>query len=170
MASSSKKVCVVGAGVSGLVSARELRREGHDVTVMEQSSGVGGQWLYDPRTDAGDPLGVAGAHSSVYASLRLNTPRESMGFSDFPFVYPSNDDDGTGGDARRYPGHAEFLRYIGAFCDAFGLMDVVRLNTKVLYVGLLAPGERSIYIGDTSCQIVHLQLLWSYNPPWHANI
>jgi len=137
MASSSKKVCVVGAGVSGLVSARELRREGHEVTVMEQSSGVGGQWLYDARTDSGDPLGVAGVPSSIYASLRLNTPRESMGFSDYPFVYPSIDDDD--GDARRYPGHAEFLRYIRGFCDAFGLMDAVRLNTKVLHVGLLAP-------------------------------
>ncbi|CAO1948554.1 unnamed protein product [Urochloa humidicola] len=132
---SSKKVCVVGAGVSGLASARELLREGHDVTVMEQSSGVGGQWLYDPRTDAGDPLGVAGAPSSIYASLRLNAPRDGMGFSDFPF-YPKND--GTG-DTRRYPGHGEFLRYIKDFCDAFGLMDVVRLNTNVLHVGLAAP-------------------------------
>jgi cation diffusion facilitator CzcD-associated flavoprotein CzcO len=123
---SSKKVCVVGAGMSGLVSARELRREGHDVTVMEQSDGVGGQWLYDARTDASDPLGVAGVHSSIYASLRLNTPRESMDFSDFPF-YPSSD---RTGDARRYPGHAEFLRFIRDFCDAFELMDVVRLNTK----------------------------------------
>ncbi|CAN6180853.1 unnamed protein product [Urochloa humidicola] len=68
-----KKVCVVGAGVSGLASARELRREGHDVTVMEQSAGVGGQWLYDPATDGGDTLSTAGAHSSIYASLRLNT-------------------------------------------------------------------------------------------------
>jgi cation diffusion facilitator CzcD-associated flavoprotein CzcO len=134
MASSSKKVCVVGAGVSGLVSARELRREGHDVTVMEQSGGIGGQWLYDPRTDADDALG---AHSSIYASLRLNTPRESTGFSDFPFAYPSNDD--GAGDGRRYPGHAEFLRYIRRFCDAFGLMDAVRLNTKVLHVAPLAP-------------------------------
>nr|CAB3451688.1 unnamed protein product [Digitaria exilis]CAB3451696.1 unnamed protein product [Digitaria exilis] len=73
------------AGVSGLASARELLREGHAVTVMEQSAGVGGQWLYDPATDAGDPLGAAGVHSGVYASLRLNAPRDSMGFSDFPF-------------------------------------------------------------------------------------
>ncbi|CAN6196642.1 unnamed protein product, partial [Urochloa humidicola] len=123
-----KKVCVVGAGVSGLVSARELRREGHDVTVMEQSGGVGGQWLYDPATDAG----VAGAHSSIYASLRLNTAREAIGFSDFPF-YPNKD--GTGDD-RRYPCHGEFLRYIRDFCGAFGLMDAVRLNTKVLHVGM----------------------------------
>jgi choline dehydrogenase-like flavoprotein len=94
-----KKVCVVGGGVAGLASARELRREGHHVTVMEQSAGVGGQWLYDTRTDGGDPLGTAGAHSSIYASLRLNTPTEVVGFSDFPF-HPKSD---GGGDARLYP-------------------------------------------------------------------
>ncbi|CAL4898039.1 unnamed protein product [Urochloa decumbens] len=132
---SSKKVCVIGGGMSGLASARELLREGHDVTVMEQIGGVGGQWLYDPRTDAGDPLGTAGVHSSMYTSVRLISPREMTCFSDFPF-FPKND--GTG-DARRYPGHAEFLRYIRDFCEAFGLMDVVRLNAKVLHVGLAAP-------------------------------
>ncbi|TVU40259.1 hypothetical protein EJB05_13712, partial [Eragrostis curvula] len=115
----SKKVCVVGAGVSGLVSARELRREGHDVTVMEQCGGVGGQWLYDRRTDV---------HSCIYASLRLILPRQAMSFSDFLF-YPRD-----GGDARRYPGHGEFLRYIRDYCDKFGLMDAVRLHTKVLRV------------------------------------
>ncbi|KAL6880328.1 hypothetical protein ACP4OV_011893 [Aristida adscensionis] len=130
----SKKVCVVGAGVSGLAAARELRREGHAVTVMEQGAGVGGQWLYDPAVDAGDPLGAAGVHSGIYASLRLNTPREAIGFSDFPF-FPTH-----GGDARRHPGHGEYLRYIRDFCDAFGLMDAVRLNTKVLHVGV-APGD-----------------------------
>ncbi|KAL6911434.1 hypothetical protein ACP4OV_000239 [Aristida adscensionis] len=135
----SKKVCVVGAGVSGLISARELRREGHEVTVMEQSDGVGGQWLYDPRTDSGDPLGPAGVLSGVYASLRLNSPREAMGFSDFPF-YPRN-----GGDGRRFPGHGEFLRYIRDFCNAFGLMDAVRFDTTVVHVGV-APGA-----GDDGC-------------------
>ncbi|XP_040384866.1 flavin-containing monooxygenase FMO GS-OX-like 8 [Oryza brachyantha] len=124
------KVCVVGAGVSGLAAARELRREGHDVAVLEQSGGVGGQWRYDAATDGADPLGVAGVHSSVYGSLRLLAPRELMGFSDFPFL-PT--DDGSG-DARRFPGHGEFLRFIRDFCDAFGLMDAVRLSTKVLCV------------------------------------
>nr|CAB3451689.1 unnamed protein product [Digitaria exilis] len=133
MASSKKKkVCVVGAGVSGLASARELLREGHDVTVMEQSGDVGGQWLYDTRVDAGDPLGAAGVHSSMYSSVRLFTPRQVTGFSGFPF-YPSSS---GAGDARRYPCHGEFLRYIRDFCHAFGLMDTIRLNTKVLRVGV----------------------------------
>ncbi|PAN09292.1 hypothetical protein PAHAL_2G006900 [Panicum hallii] len=137
------KVCVVGAGVAGLAAARELLREGHDVTVMEQSGGVGGQWLYDPATDAGDPLGTAGAHSSIYASLRLNSPREVIGFSDFPF-YPKND---RGGDARRFPRHGEFLRYIRDFCDAFGLMDAVRLNTRVAHVGMAPRSDDGGILG-----------------------
>lgn len=135
MRSSSKKVCVVGAGPSGLVSARELLREGHQVTVIEQSHGVGGQWLYD----GGHGVGVQSS-SSIYASLRLITPREIMGFSDFPF-YAKVGSDGDG-DARRFPGHREFLRYIRDVCDAFGLMESVRLNTRVLRISMeTAPAD-----------------------------
>ncbi|XP_052140232.1 flavin-containing monooxygenase FMO GS-OX-like 9 [Oryza glaberrima] len=132
---SSKKVCVVGAGMAGLAAARELRREGLDVTVLEQSAGVGGQWLYDAATDGGDPLGMASVHSSIYSSLRLNSPREVGGFSDFPFR-PTN---GGGGDVRRYPVHGELLRYIREFCDVFGLMDAVRLDTTVVRVAMAPP-------------------------------
>ncbi|KAM0829685.1 hypothetical protein ACQ4PT_066725 [Festuca glaucescens] len=130
MRSSSMTVCVVGAGLSGLVSARELLREGHEVTVIEKSHGVGGQWLYD------DGHGMQS--SSVYASLRLISPREAMGFSDFPFHAKVGGD----GDARRYPGHREFLRYIRDFCDTFGLMDAVRFNTTVQRISMVpAPGD-----------------------------
>lgn len=135
----SKSVCVVGAGMAGLAAARELRREGHAVTVMEQSGDVGGQWLYDPRTDAEDPLGAAvpvRVPSSIYACLRLISPREAMGFSDFQFL-PR---DGDGRDPRRFPAHRELHCYLRDFCDAFGLMDAVRLNTRVLRV---APAPMS---------------------------
>nr|BAJ98316.1 predicted protein [Hordeum vulgare subsp. vulgare] len=110
-----KAVCVIGAGMAGLAAARELRREGHDVTVLEQSGDVGGQWLYDPRTDGADPLGAAApvkVHSGVYASLRLISPRQSTGFSDFPFC-PK-----TGRDNRRFPGHREVHLYLKDFCAA----------------------------------------------------
>ncbi|TVU40267.1 hypothetical protein EJB05_13723, partial [Eragrostis curvula] len=130
----AKKVCVVGAGISGLASAHELCHEGHHVTVMEQSPGVGGQWLYDPVPDGGDPLDTAGVQSSIYSSLRLNFPRQVASFTDFPF-YPRE-----GGDARRYPAHGEYFQYIRDFCDAFGLMDAVRLNTRVVRVAM-APRD-----------------------------
>ncbi|KAM0924120.1 hypothetical protein ACQ4PT_005108 [Festuca glaucescens] len=125
----SKKVCVIGAGMAGLAAAHELRREGHDLTVLEQSGDIGGQWLYDPRSDGADPLGTAApvrVHSSIYASLRLISPRQTTGFTDFPFS-PKN-----GRDNLRYPGHREVHLYLKDFCDAFGLMEVVRLDTRVL--------------------------------------
>jgi hypothetical protein len=136
----SKKVCVVGAGMSGLVTARELLREGLSVTVMEQSGDVGGQWLYDQRTDGDDPLGATApvkVHSSMYASMRLMSPRECMGFSDFQFVPRPG---AAGRDARRFPGHREVYCYLKDFCAAFGLADAFRLNTRVVGVAMAACG------------------------------
>ncbi len=37
------RVGIIGAGLSGLVAARTLRQEGHDVLVVEKSRGVGGR-------------------------------------------------------------------------------------------------------------------------------
>ncbi|XP_037410862.1 flavin-containing monooxygenase FMO GS-OX-like 8 isoform X2 [Triticum dicoccoides] len=147
----SKKVCVIGAGMAGLAAARELRREGHDVTVLEQSGDVGGQWLYDPRTDADDALGVAApvkVHSSIYASLRLISPRQTTGFTDFPFCPKSGRDD------RRFPGHREVHLYLKDFCDAFGLMEAVRLNTRVLHAAMTPACKwavRSMDLGIGEC-------------------
>lgn len=133
----SKNVCVIGAGPSGLVAARELRKEGHKVVVLEQNYDVGGQWLYEPNVQGEDPLGknhFLKVHSSVYDSLRLASPREIMGFSDFPFLVRK------GRDMRRFPSHRELLQYLKDFCDWFGLREMIRFNTRVDYVGMLDYG------------------------------
>lgn len=130
----SKHVCVIGAGPSGLVVARELRKEGHHAVVLEQKHDIGGQWLYDPNVEDEDPLGKGAllkVHSSIYTSLRVISPREIMGFSDFPFI------DKDGGDCRRFPGHGEVLVYLRDFCEWFGLREMIRFNTRVEYVGML---------------------------------
>jgi cation diffusion facilitator CzcD-associated flavoprotein CzcO len=135
----SKHVCVIGSGPSGLVAARELRKEGHSVVVLEQNHDVGGQWLYDPDVEGEDPLGrnvntFGKVHSSVYASLRLISPREIMGFSDFPFLVKKDR------DSRRFPGHRELFLYLKDFCEWFGLREMIRFNTRVEYVAMLDSG------------------------------
>ena len=103
------------------------------MVTAEQSHDVGGQWLYDPNVGGEDPLGRSRflkVHSSVYASLRLATPRETLGLSDFPFVVKE------GRDTRRFPGHRELLWYLKDFCEWFGLTEMIRFNTRVEYVGM----------------------------------
>ncbi|KAL2516105.1 Flavin-containing monooxygenase FMO GS-OX-like 9 [Forsythia ovata] len=130
----SKNVCVIGGGPSGLVAARELRKEGHNVVVFEQNHDVGGQWLYDPIVENEEPLGrdnFVKVHSSIYESLRLASPREILGFTDFPFGMKK------GRDMRRFPGHKELLLYLQDFCECFGLREMIRFNTRVENVEML---------------------------------
>lgn len=142
-----KKVCVIGAGASGLVAARELRKEGHKVIVFEQNDDVGGQWLYDPNVQNEHPLGRSkflNVHSSIYSSLRIASPREIMGFSDFPFVAKK-----FAHDSRRFPGHYELFLYLKDFCRCFDLNQLIRFNTRVEYVGIIDhKNKNNIVVGD----------------------
>ncbi|KAK7388899.1 hypothetical protein VNO78_23726 [Psophocarpus tetragonolobus] len=133
----SKNVCVIGAGPSGLAAARELRREGHKVVVLEQKHDIGGQWLYDPNVEEEDPLGRnpwLKVHSSIYESLRLMSPREIVGFTDFPFLVRKDR------DPRRFPSNREYFLYLKDFCEWFKLRDMINFNTRVHYVGPLNFG------------------------------
>ncbi|KAF5957475.1 hypothetical protein HYC85_004700 [Camellia sinensis] len=125
----SVKAAVIGAGVAGLVAARELQREGHRVTIFEKLHRLGGSWVYDPRVED-DPLGLDSdreiVHSSVYLSLRTNLPRHIMEFSDYPFrkIW----------DPRNFPGHEEVVSFLNEFARDFGLVELIRLETEVVRV------------------------------------
>ncbi|KAM0072481.1 putative flavin monooxygenase, FAD/NAD(P)-binding domain superfamily [Helianthus debilis subsp. tardiflorus] len=127
----SLKVAVIGAGVAGLVAARELQRENLQVVVFEKSHQLGGTWAYDARVES-DPLGIDpnrdAVHSSTYKSLKTNVPRALMSFTDFKFsekVY---------GDPRMYPGHEEVLKFLTDFASHFELTKLIRFNTLVTRV------------------------------------
>ncbi|XP_039167111.1 flavin-containing monooxygenase FMO GS-OX-like 2 isoform X2 [Eucalyptus grandis] len=125
------KVAVIGAGMSGLVAARELYREGHQVMVFESGSDVGGTWLYDPRVES-DLLGLDPGrdvvHTSMYRSLRVNLPRQLMGFSDYPFLNKGCSDLGS------FPGHEEVLRFLHGFAEDSELVELIRFRHEVVRV------------------------------------
>jgi cation diffusion facilitator CzcD-associated flavoprotein CzcO len=138
----ARAVAVVGAGAAGLVAARELLRDGHAVSVFEKSSRAGGTWAYDPRTDAdplsGDPGAPGAVHSSLYASLRTNLPRELMGLSGFPLAGRV-----FAGDPRTFPGHEEVLAFLDAFAEETGVAARVRFRAEVLRVAPLGQEQGS---------------------------
>ncbi|XP_024175049.2 flavin-containing monooxygenase FMO GS-OX-like 3 [Rosa chinensis] len=137
----SSHVAVIGAGASGLVAARELRREGHNVVVFEKGDQLGGNWVYTPEVES-DPIGLHPnrtiVHSSMYQSLRTNLLREIMGFRDYPFAAKEEDEER---DPRRFPGHREVLKYLNDFAGEFGICEMVRFETEVVFVGLVEGGK-----------------------------
>lgn len=61
-------VAVIGAGTSGLVSAKYLLAQGYNVTVYEQAQNFGGIWWYTDKTGK-DEYGQ-NIHSAMYQGLR----------------------------------------------------------------------------------------------------
>lgn len=112
------KVAVIGAGPAGLVTARECLRQGCEVVVFEAGSEVGGVWVYTDETDV---------HSSLYASLTTNLPRDLMAFSDYTF------DSKGGGDDHwpRFPHHTCVRQYLDNFADDFDIRNQVLFKTPV---------------------------------------
>src|SRR3954468_7465026 len=82
---SETRVCVIGAGSSGIAAAQVLHARGIPFDCFEVGSAVGGNWRYD--NDNG--------MSSAYRSLHINTSRQQMEYASFPMPedlpdYPSH--------------------------------------------------------------------------------
>src|SRR5436305_9679551 len=105
------RVCVIGAGVSGLCTAKALGDNRIDHTVFEASDDVGGNWYFR------NPNG----RSSAYRSLHIDTSKNSISFSDFPMDdrYPD------------FPHHTEIHQFLREYADRFALRERIRFGTAV---------------------------------------
>ncbi|GMR41304.1 hypothetical protein PMAYCL1PPCAC_11499, partial [Pristionchus mayeri] len=69
------RICVIGAGASGLPSIRHALLYGFDVVCYEAQADIGGLWRFNPE---------ATEYSSVMRSTVINTSKEFTAYSDFP--------------------------------------------------------------------------------------
>lgn len=71
------KVCVLGAGATGMTATKACLEQGFDVVVYERTNYTGGLWRYQEKLDEN---GTA----SVMKSTIINSSKEMSAFSDFP--------------------------------------------------------------------------------------
>jgi dimethylaniline monooxygenase (N-oxide forming) len=111
---SAEKVCIIGAGSSGITAAQVLDARGIAFDCFEKGSQVGGNWRYE--NDNG--------MSSAYRSLHINTSRRVMAFKAMPMPdhYPD------------YPDHFQMAAYFDEFVDHFGLREKISFQTEVVKV------------------------------------
>lgn len=112
----SKRVCVVGAGMSGLCALKACLESGHNATCYEKTDGVGGLWKYREK----DIEGVG----SVMQSTASITSKEMSAFSDFPPV----------GNVANYMHHTMVLEYFEEYAAKFKLYDHVECLCEIVKV------------------------------------
>jgi dimethylaniline monooxygenase (N-oxide forming) len=123
-----QRVCVIGAGSSGIASCQVLDARGIQFDCFEKGSGVGGNWRY--QNDNG--------MSSAYRSLHINTSRDLMSYATYPMPddYPD------------YPNHFQIAQYFDDYVDHFGLRERIRFRTEVTRVQPAAEGEWEVTVED----------------------
>ena len=115
------KVCIIGAGSSGITAAKTLKEHGIAFDCYEKGSNIGGNWRFN--NDNG--------MSSAYRSLHINTNRRVMAYSDFPMP----------DDYPMFPHHSHIIAYFENYVDHFGVRPHIQFNTEVLDVARQADGS-----------------------------
>lgn len=132
------KACIIGAGSSGIATAKIFHEQGIPYDCFEASDRIGGNWVFKNKNGM----------SSAYRSLHINTSRDKMAYSDFPLPR----------DYPHFPHHTQIADYFEAYVDHFGFRSKITFNTKVqhveetpdkLWAVTLASGERRLY--DVVC-------------------
>ncbi|XP_069823530.1 flavin-containing monooxygenase 5-like [Dendropsophus ebraccatus] len=108
-----QKICVIGAGSSGLTAIKCCLDEGLEPTCFESSDDIGGLWRFkeNPEED----------RASIYKSVIINTSKEMMCFSDFPIPddYPN------------YMHNSKIMEYFRMYAKHFNLLKYIHFKTKV---------------------------------------
>lgn len=114
-------ICIIGAGLSGLVTAKVLKRDGFDITIFEKKPTIGGVWT----------------PSNTYAGLSAQNPQKAYAFSDF--TYPETADE--------FPTARQVFEYLKSYAEHFGLEPHLNLSTEVLSVARRAGEDNGSHPG-----------------------
>ena len=110
------RICVIGAGPSGITALKNLLDEGLDAVAYDRQEDVGGNWIFSDKE----------GHSSVFETTHIISSRTLSQYEDFTF-------DEFDPDTPDYPSHDHLLRYFQAYARRFGLYDHIEFRTEVVH-------------------------------------
>ncbi|KAL5783610.1 hypothetical protein ACOSP7_008639 [Xanthoceras sorbifolium] len=113
------RIAIIGAGVSGLAAAKQLRH--YNPVVFEASDSVGGVWK-----------------SCSYNSTKLQSSRADYEFTDFP--WPNRDDPS-------FPTYVEIIDYLESYAKHFDVLKYVRFNSKVVDLRFIREPQTADFDG-----------------------
>jgi len=113
-----KKICVIGAGPSGITAAKNLLAHSLDVTIYDYGNEVGGNWVFSEGS----------SHSSVFETTHIISSKSLSQYEDFPMPahYPD------------YPSHKQLAEYFQNYARHFKLYDHIQFDTLVEKCQLVA--------------------------------
>ncbi len=120
------RICVIGAGPSGLTTLKNLLALGlTNVVCFDESDAIGGNWVL--REDK----------PSVYEGIaHIISSRKLSEFEDFPMPP----------EFRDFPSHRQIRAYFEAYASHFQLAPFIRLQERVEEASRLADGTWSVRI------------------------
>src|SRR5437588_2003584 len=120
MTATPNRVCIIGAGSSGIAACKVLKDHSIPFDCYEASDRVGGNWVYENNNHM----------SSAYKSLFINTSRPRMQYSDYPMPdsYPV------------FPHHTQIAEYFNAYVEHFGVKQYIHFRTLVTQARSLEGG------------------------------
>lgn len=125
----SARVCIIGAGPSGITAAKNLLQAGiRNFVIYEKNDQVGGNWVFNDKTQ----------HSSVYETTHLISSKRYSQYFDYPMPdsYPD------------YPSHTQMLAYFQGYAKHFGIEPFIQFNTEVRKAEPQADHTWRITLGD----------------------
>ena len=121
-----ERVCVIGAGPSGIAAAKAVLDDGErELVVYERGGEVGGNWVFDD----------ASGHSSVFETTHIISSKRYSAYEDLPMPESFPD----------YPSHRHLAEYFQEYARRFGLYPYIRFGTTVEQCEPLPGGRWRVY-------------------------
>ncbi|WJX29884.1 flavin-containing monooxygenase [Trifolium repens] len=135
-----KRVAIVGAGISGLLACKYVLQIGFNPIVYEADDGIGGVWR------------------NTIEITKLQNPKETFQFSDFPWDSSVKED---------CPSSQQLLDYLNSYAQHFSIIPCIRFNSKVIDID---------YVGESNEDMNSWELWSGNNSPfgskgtWHITV